>query len=126
MGTSREFGLPGDRRLTTSAQITRVFRRGKKRSDKLFTVVVCQNDEGFSRCGLAISIKATGGAVNRNRVKRLVREKFRTKSTELPGVDVVFVSREAIRKAASADISASLDWHFDKISKHARNTPVTD
>lgn len=126
LGTSREFGLAGDRRLTSSAQITRVFRRGKKRSDKLFTVVVCTNDTGYCRCGLAISIKATGGAVNRNRVKRLVREKFRRKSVDLPGVDVVFVSQPAIRDAVNADISASLDWHFDKLSKHARNSPVTD
>lgn len=84
------------------------------------------NDRDYARLGMAISLKATGKAVVRNRVKRLVREYFRTHQGDLPAVDVVFIARQAVCSSSSSDLSASLDWHFRQIKKHAQHSPASD
>ena len=58
-------------------------------------VYVCKNDLGFSRLGVVVS-KRVGKAVERNRVRRLVREAFRLSGDGLPvGYDVICVCRKA-------------------------------
>ena len=63
---------------------------------------------GRARLGLAVGVRAAGNAVNRNRVKRVVREAFRHIHQELPAVDLVVNARPAAGKASNADMTASV------------------
>jgi ribonuclease P protein component len=49
-----------------------------------------------------------GGAVTRNRVRRLIRESFRLQRQELPAVDIFVIARTGVRSASNAQIFASL------------------
>jgi len=69
--------------LRKTADFKRVFSRGKSAATPLFVLYVAQNDVGQNRLGLSVG-KKTGCAVIRNRVKRHVREFFRT---ELSGIE---------------------------------------
>src|SRR5262249_49366498 len=75
-------GLPGARprsgrvRLSRSADFDRVFRQGRSHAGRELVLYVFPRGEGDEpRLGLSVSRKV-GGAVQRNRVKRLLREAF--------------------------------------------------
>ena len=73
------------------------------------------NGLGRARLGLAVGVRAAGNAVNRNRVKRVVREAFRHIRQELPAVDLVVNARPAAGKASNADMTASVMALWNRI-----------
>ena len=64
---------------------------------------------------MAVSIRAVGAAVKRNRVRRLIRESFRLRRQELPPVDIFVVARNAAKSASNAQIFASLAQLWQEI-----------
>lgn len=73
------------------------------------------NTLDHARLGLAVGVKAAGNAVNRNRIKRVVRESFRQRQQELPAVDLVVNARPAAGKATNAEITASVAVLWSRI-----------
>ena len=100
-------GLPRARRLTDKYQFDAVHRDGYRTSDALLMVIARPNGLGHARLGLAVGVRAAGNAANRNRIKRVVRESFRLRRSDLPSVDLVVNARPAAGQASNAQIRAS-------------------
>lgn len=85
--------FPPSRRLKTPAEFDRCYKRKRSASDAVLIVYACENALGHPRLGCSVSRKV-GGAVVRNRYKRLFREAFRLAQHDLPpGVDLVLIPR---------------------------------
>lgn len=87
--------LPRSERLRKRAGFLAVQGRGRKlHTDSFLVFVLPQREPRATRLGVTVS-KKVGGAVERNRVKRLVREAFRRRKMLFPqGLDVVFVAKK--------------------------------
>lgn len=120
-------GLRPCHRLRHKADFDRVYRTGSRAGDALFAVNALPNALGHARLGMSVSAKTVGNAVNRNRVRRLVREWFRLRRPELPALDFVVTSRAAARDAGADDLRASLE-RLTKVAgrRAATDTPRSD
>lgn len=93
-----------DERVRQGWQYKRVYARGKALSSPHFKLTVAPSEEKKRRLGLAIS-KKVGSAVRRNRIKRLVREVFRTAKEQFPeNCDVVVSAKAGAVGLSYADV----------------------
>jgi ribonuclease P protein component len=95
-------GFPKDVRLRRRSEFLKVQDRGAKHSADCLLVLALPNGraDGLTRLGLTVSTKV-GNAVVRNRLRRRLRELFRTRRETLPrGLDMVIIARTS---AAEAD-----------------------
>jgi ribonuclease P protein component len=97
-----------ERRLRARAEFDRVFRKGTRVEGRLFVMIGLPTDRPDHRLGLAVSRKV-GGAVERNRVRRLLRESFRRlEPADGRGFDLVVVARTDIVGRTQAEVDREL------------------
>ncbi len=124
---------PQRKRLSRSAEFERVYRQGKSHGNRHLVVHAFPRGAGPAgatesvgadaegpRLGLSVS-KRVGNAVERNLVKRLVREAFAAEADRVgPEQDIVVVARPPALELAQRDglpgVSAALGELLDKIA----------
>ena len=99
-------GRPRRRRLARSAEFERVYRHGRSKANRFLVLYAFPREEGDAdgaRLGLSVS-RRVGGAVDRTRVKRVLREAFWQEAERLPeGADYVVVARPEAKVLAERE-----------------------
>ena len=99
------------RRLSRSAEFERVYRQGRSKANRYLVLYAFPREEGAEdgpRLGLSVS-RRVGGAVDRTRVKRVLREAFWQEAERLPdGSDYVVVARPDAKGLAEREGSSGV------------------
>jgi ribonuclease P protein component len=96
------------RRLSRSAEFERVYRQGRSKANRYLVLYAFPREEdgadgAGSRLGLSVS-RRVGGAVDRTKVKRVLREAFWAEAQRLPaGADYVVVARPDSKELADRE-----------------------
>ena len=91
-------------RITRRAEYQRIYERGLRTHGRFMTVFTLPNNTPVTRLGVAATRKL-GGAVVRNRAKRLAREIFRRHKLT-SGLDVVVIPRREMLDAEFGSLEA--------------------
>jgi ribonuclease P protein component len=108
-------------RITRSGDFDAVYRRGRSAANRHLVVYAFARDDrpadSPARLGLSVSRKV-GGAVERNRVKRVLREQFAALAPGLPtGIDVVVIARPGAAEYVAERGSSALGERLAELSE---------
>jgi ribonuclease P protein component len=104
-------------RLRRPSEFQLGYAQGRRFGNELFSATVRANAEAHPRLGQSVAVRIAGTAVNRNRLRRLVRESFRLRQHELPAVDIIVGVRAAARTTDNPALRAALDRLWNKIAQ---------
>ena len=110
--TENSLSFPSELRLNKPDDFKKVFARPVKSGDQYFTLLAIRNDLDHPRLGLAIAKKQIKKAVQRNAIKRAVRENFRVQQHSLGNIDIVVLARSEAIDASLEALRHSLEKHW--------------
>jgi ribonuclease P protein component len=93
--SARQYGFPETLRLKTAGEFDYVFAEPCRAANACFTALARANRQDQPRLGLVISKRCAKSAVQRNRLKRLIRESFRHSQAHLAGLDIVVIGKHS-------------------------------
>jgi ribonuclease P protein component len=98
-----------EEKILRKKEFSAAYDRGKRLSSANFIVFLNPNQQGKLRLGITVS-KRVGKAVQRNRIKRLLREFFRVNKERLPQAqDIVIVARKDTSAKKLEEVSRELE-----------------
>lgn len=115
-----DFGFSKKLRLLGAADFQPVFKHARyKVSCQHLLLLAYDSGTPFPRLGLVIAKKNIARAVQRNRVKRLLRESFRLNQSLLPTVDIVILARSGLGSLSNEQIRQKIEQHWADLVRKA-------
>ena len=113
-----DLGFPASRRILDSKDFDAVFKNNQYRvSTPEFLLLARRNQLERKRLGMVVSKRITSLAVNRNNLKRLIREVFRR--TEIISLDIVVLTRTGVNLVQNSELIEVLTRSFLSLSNQS-------
>jgi len=109
--------FPAERRLRRKADFEAAYAQGRRFGNAHFGVIARPNGTDKPRLGLSVATRIAGTSVERNRIRRAVRESFRLAQHSFAPVDLVVSARARARGAPSAELRGALQDLWNKVSQ---------
>ena len=104
-----KLGFSRELRLLTPAQFNFVFQQPFRVSLPEISIIARPNALQHPRLGLTVAKKYVKRANQRNRIKRICRERFRLQQHQLPNYDFIVIARKGIKELDNTMLSQALD-----------------
>ncbi len=115
-------GFSRQARLLLAVDYQNVFSKAHRERDRFFTILTRSNQCAFARLGLAVSKKNVSKlAVERNRIKRLIRESFRCSELRKLPIDIVVIPKHAVGRQMNATLINAIKQLFANVKEKHSN-----
>ena len=114
--------FPKSLRLLNAKDYSNVFGSVDiKLSTQFFTCLARKQTLSYPRLGIIVAKKNVRLAVNRNHIKRLLRESYRQNTKSIPCCDVVLLAKSQCNGADPKKITKELDYVWRKLKQRANS-----
>jgi ribonuclease P protein component len=115
------YEYPRELRLLTPADFQYVFNNPPvKAVTAQVTVLAKPNSLSHPRLGVTVSKKRARLAVQRNRIKRIMRETYRLQQHKLPGFDIIVIAKPGITQLDNPALHDLMNYLWQKLSKRCK------
>ena len=115
-------GFGKQARLLTPADFDAAFKKGKRMGSGPLLAVIAPNELGHARIGFALAKRHAKTAVQRNRIRRQIRERFRLEAERLGALDLVVTLRAKPPTLRPLEAQVVADF-FNSLLKRCASTP---
>jgi ribonuclease P protein component len=116
--TEASFAFDRTKRLLNEHDYKAVFDGAKwKVSSKEFLCLAIPNSFDSPRLGLVIAKKNVKLAVQRNRIKRIIRDNFRLNHENIPNTDMVILARKGLAELSNQELNELLNKQWQRLKK---------
>ena len=116
--SSPSFDFPRAARLLRPADFTALRQASRRLSTQHFQCECRPTQCTTARLGMAVSRRVSKLAVERNRIRRQIRESFRLRRSQLPSCDVLVIARPSAAQLANAQVRSELAQLWGKLQAH--------
>jgi len=108
--------LKKENQLKKDKEFDKVFKNGRSSFSKILGIKAVANRLEMSRFGILVSNKISQKAVERNQIKRRIREAIRLQVLKIkPGFDVVVITLPPILGSGYKEIEKAIGYNFKKL-----------
>ncbi|MCC5856118.1 MAG: ribonuclease P protein component [Idiomarina sp.] len=117
----KHYAYPRELRLLTPAHFQNVFDHPPvKAVSQHLTVLAKPNAFDHPRLGVTVSKKNAKLAVERNRIKRIIRETYRLQQHKLVGFDIIIIAKPGVTQLDNAALQNLCDYLWRKLNKRCK------
>lgn len=106
--------LPRSYRLRTTQQFQNIFRNSRRLAKGSVAIFNLDNAINHPRLGIVVPKKYVRKAVQRNQIKRIMRESFRANYCKLPAKDFVLIAYKGAEQCENIKLREQLEWLWKK------------
>jgi ribonuclease P protein component len=108
-------GLPRIHKLVTQAEYKALFDQSRRVNGRVLTILYIKNNKLYGRMGLIVGKRVAKKAVSRNKIKRVIRESFRSCKKKLAGIDMIVIARKQCDKLSKQKLREGIDKLWEKL-----------
>ena len=102
-------------RVKSSQDFDNIIRKKQSFANRQFVIYFQKNKLEHMRLGISVS-KKLGKALERNKIKRYIRETFKTRKNHIKNYDIIIIARAGVKELPFLEVGSSID-HVLKKSK---------
>lgn len=112
----KQLSFSRNQRVITRAEFKSIFDSSKKIAQRNLVLLFKPNAKPHARLGVVVGKRTAKSAVLRNRIKRVIRESFRSNQDRLKRVDIIIIARKPCETLNKDILRKGIDKLWEKLT----------